>query len=114
MQRIVGKGAKERHVAISAVLYDLIGPPCGGNIVTAGERPYAAGTLTKKINRRFRQAGLGLTVHSLRTRGAGVALANGANPIVVGRLIGGAALNTATRYAAVGLDVMARVCRLRG
>lgn len=112
MLRIVGKGAKERHVAISAVLYDLIGPPCGGNIVTAGERPYAAGTLTKKINRRFRQAGLGLTFHSLRKRGAGLALSNGANPIAVARMFGWADLNTAQRYAAVEFDELHAVANL--
>src|SRR5512139_1877204 len=65
-----GKGRKERVVALSGVLLDLMLPEAAGNVVTAGEPPYSGATLQRKVNRLMERHEIAHTFHDLRKRGA--------------------------------------------
>lgn len=70
LNRIIvkGKGDKERHVGLPVILLDRLLPNTGGNVVTAGGKPYTAHTLQMKANKAIRAAGVDATFHALRHR----------------------------------------------
>lgn len=106
-----GKGSKERVMALSPILLDKILPDTGGNIVTAGGRPYSPATLQRKVNRLMERHGIGHTFHDLRKRGATLAMAKVQNPQAVAQAFGWSSIQTVSHYAVVGdetLDAIAQ------
>lgn len=104
-----GKGRKERVVALSAVLLDLLLPEAEGNVVTAGAKPYSAATLQRKLNRLMERHQIAHTFHDLRKRGASLALSKGLNPVAVQQMFGWSSMQTVTHYAAVGDEELDRI-----
>lgn len=104
-----GKGSKERPVALSPVLLDKILPESGGNVVTAGGRPYTGATLQRKVNRLMERHGISHTFHDLRKRGASLALSRGASPAAVRTMFGWSSMETVSHYAVVGDDELDRI-----
>lgn len=94
-----GKGDKERPVGLGALLLDELLPDVGGNVVTAGARPYTAGALQRRVNRYIAGRGVDGTFHRLRARFVTVALANGAPLLSVSRAVGHASPTTTAIYA---------------
>lgn len=108
--RVQGKGRKTRLVGLSPVLLDSLLPDTGGNVVTGGGRPYAAGTLDRKVNRAIRAAGVDATYHQLRHRFGTMALASSGNLLAVSRAMGHTSPATTAIYSATSdaeLDVIA-------
>ena len=106
-----GKGSKERVIALSPLLLDKILPDVGGNVVTAGGRPYSPATLQRKVNRLMERHGIGHTFHDLRKRGATLAMAKVQNPQAVAQAFGWSSIQTVSHYAVVGdetLDAIAQ------
>lgn len=101
-----GKGAKERVVGLSATLLDLIWPEVTGNVVTAGEAPYSGSVLQRKVNRFLESHDIDGTFHDLRKRGATMAMARTKNPQAVAQVFGWSSLQTVTKYAVVGDEVL--------
>lgn len=107
--RVTGKGGNTRLVGISPVLLDSLLPNTGGNVVTAGGKPYSAERLQQKINQAITGAGVAATFHHLRHRFATQAL-SGANLLAVSRALGHVSPATTAIYAATSdadLDVIA-------
>ncbi len=104
-----GKGQKERAVALSPVLLDLLLPDTGGNVVTGGEKPYSGGTLQRRVNRLMEANGIAHTYHDLRKRGASLALSKGLNPAAVRQMFGWSSMETVTHYAVVGDEELDRI-----
>lgn len=104
-----GKGRRERVVGLSPILLDKLLPDTGGNVVTAGGKPYSGPTLQRKVNRLMEQAGMDRRFHDLRKRGASLALARGMNPVAVRQVFGWSSMQTVTHYAAVGSEEIDRV-----
>jgi site-specific recombinase XerD len=104
-----GKGRKERAVALSGVLLDLLLPETTGNVVTAGAKPYSGATLQRKVNRLIERHGIAHTFHDLRKRGASLALSKGLNPVAVQQMFGWSSMQTVTHYAAVGDEELDRI-----
>jgi integrase len=104
-----GKGRKERVVALSPVLLDLLLPEVAGNVVTAGERAYSGATLQRKVNRLMERHEIAHTFHDLRKRGASLALSKGLNPVAVQQMFGWSSMQTVTHYAAVGDEELDRI-----
>ena len=107
--RVHGKGDKTRLVGLSPVLLDSLLPNTGGNIVTAGGKPYTAQVLARKVNRAFAAAGVHATFHQLRHRFGTMALAGTSNLLAVSRAMGHASPATTAIYAATSdaeLDVI--------
>lgn len=104
-----GKGQKERAVALSGVLLDKLLPDTGGNVVTAGERPYQGATLQRKVNRLMERHDIAHSFHDLRKRGASLALAKGMNPAAVRQMFGWASMETVASYAVVGDQELDRI-----
>ena len=107
--RVTGKGDKQRLVGLSAVLLDLLLPDAGGNVVTAGGKPYAADTLQRKVNRFMARHDVAHTSHDLRKRGASIALAKGAPLHAVAAMFGWANIETAKHYAAVSDETLDQI-----
>lgn len=103
---IRGKGSKERVVGLSATLLDLIAPVVEGNVVTAGGKPYSGAVLQRKINRFLERNGIDHTFHDMRKRGATMAMAKTKNPQAVAQVFGWSSLQTVTKYAVVGDEVL--------
>lgn len=97
--RVRGKGDKERVVGLSPVLLDELLPATGGNVVTAGARPYTAGALQRRVNRLIERCDVDATFHKLRARYATVALGAGVNLLSVSRALGHASPTTTAIYA---------------
>lgn len=106
---VCGKGSKERPVAISPVLLDLLLPATGGNIVTGGANPYTGSVLQRKLNRLMVRHGIDHTVHDLRKRGATLALSKGMNPAAVRVMFGWSSMETVSHYAVVGDEELDRI-----
>jgi len=107
--RVQGKGDKTRLVGLSPVLLDSLLPNTGGNVVTAGGKPYTAQVLARKVNRAFAAAGVHATFHQLRHRFGTMALAGTSNLLAVSRAMGHASPATTAIYAATSdaeLDVI--------
>lgn len=109
---VTGKGRKERPVPLSPVLLDYLLPDTGGNVARAGGKPYTAGTLQRKVNRLMARADIHLTFHSLRKRGASLALSKGASPAAVQTMFGWSSMETVTHYAVVGDDELDRIAEM--
>jgi integrase/recombinase XerD len=108
--RVIGKGDKERMVGLSPLLLDELLPVTGGNVVTAGEKPYSAAVLQRKVNRAIKAAGVDATFHKLRHRFGTIALDATGNLLAVARAMGHANVATTAGYAATSdadLDVIA-------
>lgn len=109
--RVTGKGQKTRLVGLSPLLLDALLPDTGGNVVTAGGRAYAPATLSRRVNRAMRAAGVESTFHALRHRFGTLALATSGNLLAVGRAMGHADPSSTAIYAATSdadLDVIAQ------
>ena len=98
---ITGKGDKERVTPLTPLLLDYLLPDTGGNVVAAGGKPYAPGTLQRKINRLLARHEIAHTYHDARKRGATMALARGASIVAVQQVFGWGSMETAAHYAAV-------------
>lgn len=109
---VTGKGNKERPVPLSPVLLDYLLPDTGGNVVRAGQKPYTAGALQRKMNRHMARHGIDHTVHDLRKRGASIALSKGANPAAVRTMFGWTSMETVSHYAVVGDDELDRIAEM--
>lgn len=104
-----GKGQKERAVALSVVLLDLLLPDTGGNVVTGGRKAYTGPVLQRKVNRLMARHGITHTFHDLRKRGASLALSKGLNPVAVREMFGWSSMETVSSYAVVGSEELDRV-----
>jgi site-specific recombinase XerD len=109
---VTGKGGKTRPVPLSPVLLDYLLPETGGNVVMAGETPYSAGTLQRKVNRLMERHGIHHTFHDFRKRGASIALSKGANPAAVRVMFGWESMETVMHYAVVGDDELDRIAEM--
>ncbi len=104
-----GKGDKDRAVGLSSLLLDELLPRTGGNVVTAGGRPYTAAALQRRANRLIERAGVDKSFHKLRARYVTIGLTS-ANLVAVSRAVGHANVSTTAIYAATAdtdLDVIA-------
>jgi integrase/recombinase XerD len=99
--RVTGKGAKQRLVGYSPVLLDELLPETGGNVVTAGGKPYSGAVLQRKVNRFMAREGVPLTFHALRKRWVTLGLAKTGNAHAVAKAAGWASIETANTYAAM-------------
>ncbi|MGB4890482.1 MAG: tyrosine-type recombinase/integrase [Propionicimonas sp.] len=105
-----GKGDKDRMVGLTPLLLDSLLPMTGGNVVTAGGKPYTANALQQRVNAAIRAAGVDSTFHKLRSRYATVALAATGNLLAVSRALGHSSPATTAIYAATAdsdLDLIA-------
>lgn len=108
--RVTGKGRKIRLVGLSPLLLDSLLPDTGGNVVTAGGITYEAATLSRRVNRAMRAAGVDSTFHALRHRFGTLGLATTGNLLAVGRAMGHSDPSSTAIYAATSdadLDVIA-------
>jgi len=107
---VTGKGAKERRVPVSAVLWDYLLPELTeGNVVTGGGPAWQGDTLQRKVNRLMRRHKIGHTFHDLRKRGASLALSRTQNPLAVAQVFGWESLQTAQHYARFDDDVLRKI-----
>jgi integrase len=106
--RVLGKGQKERLVALSALLIDQLLPDTGGNVVQAGGAPYTPASLQRRVNRAIQSAGVEATFHQLRHRYGTLAYQATGDLIAVGRQMGHSSPVTTAIYAAAS-DEMADV-----
>jgi site-specific recombinase XerD len=109
---IRGKGMKERPVPVSSVLADYMLPNTGGNVVTAGGKPYTGAVLQRKLNRHMARHGIEHTFHDFRKRGASIALSKGANPAAVRVMFGWSSMETVSHYAVVGDSELDRIAEM--
>lgn len=101
-----GKGDKERSVGLPVRLLDQLLPDTGGNVVSAGGKPYSGHTLQMKVNRQIRAAGVDATFHKLRHRFGYKAAEKGVAPTSIARAMGHSSLATTMGYiAAVDSDL---------
>lgn len=112
MSRLVvrGKGDKERHVGLPPLLLDRLLPDTGGNVVTAGGKPYSAAALRVRVNRAIKDAGVDETFHALRHRYGTMAVAAGIPLTSVARAMGHASPTTTALYVGASdsdLDLIA-------
>jgi integrase/recombinase XerC len=103
---VTGKGDKQRKVPLSPLLLDLLLPEVAGNVVTAGEQPYSADTLQRKVNRFIQRHGVEHTSHDLRKRGATLAATKGVPLNVIASAFGWSSIETVKHYAAVSDDAL--------
>lgn len=99
------KGNKSRSVAVDPVLIDRLLPDVGGNVVTAGGKPYSAGTLQRKANRAIKALGVDATFHQLRHRYGTMAYRETRDLIAVGKQMGHSSPVTTAVYADSSDDV---------
>lgn len=106
---VIGKGQKERVIAISPILIDELLPNTGGNIITAGHQPYSSATLQRKVNRALERAGIDGTSHALRHRYGTVAYQATGDLLAVGRMMGHASPVTTAIYADPSNDISVKI-----
>lgn len=104
-----GKGQKERVFGLSPVLLDKLLPDVGGNVVTAGGKPYSGAVLQRKVNRLMERNGIHHTFHDLRKRAATLAMAKVGNPVAVAQAFGWSSVQTATAYAVVSDETLDQI-----
>jgi site-specific recombinase XerD len=80
--------------------------------VKAGDKPYSAAVLQRKINRHMARHGIDHTMHDLRKRGASIALSKGANPAAVRVMFGWSSMETVSHYAVVGDSELDRIAEM--
>jgi integrase len=102
---IQGKGQKERVFGLSPVLLDKILPDTGGNVVTAGGKPYTGSNLQRKINRLMERHQIPYTFHDLRKRAATLAIPK-VGVYEVSKAFGWASIETASAYAVVSNEAL--------
>jgi integrase/recombinase XerD len=102
---IQGKGQKERVFGLSPVLLDKILPDTGGNVVTAGGKPYTGSNLQRKINRLMERHQIPDTFHDLRKRAATLAIPK-VGVYEVSKAFGWASIETASAYAVVSNEAL--------
>jgi integrase len=107
--RILGKGQKTRLVALSTILIDQLLPDTGGNVVSAGGKPYSAAQLQRRVNRAIAAAGVDATFHQLRHRYGTIAYQATGDLLAVGRQMGHASPVTTAVYAAASDEVADRI-----
>lgn len=107
--RILGKGQKTRLVALSTLLIDQLLPDTGGNVVTAGGKPYSAAQLQRRVNRAIASASVDATFHQLRHRYGTIAYQATGDLLAVGRQMGHASPVTTAVYAAASDEVADRI-----
>ena len=99
------KGNKSRSVAVDPVLIDRLLPDVGGNVVTAGGKPYSAGTLQRQATRAIKALGVDATFHQLRHRYGTMAYRETRDLIAVGKQMGHSSPVTTAVYADSSDDV---------
>lgn len=104
-----GKARKERVFGLTPILLDKLLPDTGGNVVTAGGKPYTGPVLQRKVNRLMERNGIGHTFHDLRKRGATMVLAKGISPFAVAQAFGWSSIQTAQSYAVVGDETLDQI-----
>lgn len=109
---VTGKGNKERPVPLSPLLLDYLLPVTGGNVLTGGGKAYSGTVLQRKVNRLMARSGITVTFHSLRKRGASLALSKGASPAAVRVVFGWSSMETVANYAVVGDDELDRIAEM--
>jgi integrase/recombinase XerD len=102
---IQGKGQKERVFGLSPILLDKILPDTGGNVVTAGGKPYTGSNLQRKINRLMERHEIPYTFHDLRKRAATLAIPK-VGVYEVSKAFGWASIETASAYAVVSNEAL--------
>jgi integrase len=105
-----GKGDKERHVGMPALLMERLLPDTGGNVVRAGGPGYSGHTLQQKVNAAIKAAGVDETFHALRHRFGTMAVASGVPITSVARAMGHASPTTTALYVGASdadLDLIA-------
>lgn len=107
--RVTGKGQKTRLVALSALLLDNLLPNTGGNVVTAGGKPYSADRLERKVNRAIRAAGVDATFHQLRHRYGTLAYQATHDLVAVAEQMGHSSVVTTSIYAAAADDAADKI-----
>lgn len=111
MLRIRGKGRKERLAGVSPKLLDEIlpRPAKGGNVITAGGKPYSADSLQRRVNRFLQSLGLDTTFHRLRARYVTQGISETGDIYAVARAVGWASIETAKHYAELSDDALHRI-----
>lgn len=104
-----GKGGKSRVIDISPMLIDWLGRRQPGNVVTAGNEPYTAAQLQRKLNRAIRAAGLNITTHALRHRWGMLAYQTSGDLLAVAEMMGHASVSTTQIYAQASSDVKKKI-----
>lgn len=104
-----GKGGKSRVIDVSPMLIDWLGRRHPGNVVTAGNEPYTAAQLQRKLNRAIKAAGLNITTHALRHRWGMVAYQASGDLLAVAEMMGHASINTTKIYAQASSDVKKKI-----
>lgn len=101
-----GKGDKERTVAFSTTLLDLLMPDSGGYVVTGTARASTPNALQQRVNRAIKAAGVDATFHKLRHRYGYKSAEAGIAPTSIARAMGHESLSTTMGYiAAVDSDL---------
>ena len=98
------KGNKSRRVPMSPVLFDVLLPVTGGNVVTGGEA-HDTQWLARRIRKAFRRVGIDGSFHQLRHRYATIAYEATGDILAVSRLLGHANVNTTQIYVRTRDDV---------
>lgn len=103
------KGGKSRVIKVSSGLLDQLLPDTGGNVVTAGGRPYSAATLQRKANRAIQSAGVKATFHQLRHRYGVLAYQATGDLLSVGKQMGHSSPVTTSIYAEGSTEMADRI-----
>lgn len=106
---IASKGSKSRAVPLGPILLDHLLPDVGGNVVTAGARPFTAASLQRRVNRAIQANGVEATFHQLRHRYGTIAYQATGDLVAVGRAMGHSSVTTTAIYAAANDDVAAKI-----
>lgn len=110
--RIIGsKGAKSRLVALGPILIDELLPDTGGNVVAAGDDPYTAARLERRVNRAIHRAGVTATFHQLRHRYGTLAYQATGDLIAVGQQMGHSSPVTTAIYAAASDEMADKIAQ---
>lgn len=104
-----GKGAKERLMGLNPVLLDEMLPDAGGNVVTAGGKPYTGATLQRKVNRLLARLEIDHTFHNLRGRYVSLGISKTGNIHAVAAAVGWASIETANAYAALSDEALDQI-----
>lgn len=106
------KGKKTRMVPVAPQLIARLAqghPGRYGNVVTAGEKPYSAPQLQRKLNRAMRAAGAEFTTHDLRHRFGISAYRSNPDILAVGEMMGHENTNTTKLYASADSEAKRRI-----